>query len=89
MSTDATESLCKSIDGRREELVELARALIAAVPAFSRQGFLIRDSRRIPHMLEQFTIRLLGSDSAHGERERGQQQHASVVQVDEQSALLQ
>jgi succinyl-diaminopimelate desuccinylase len=28
MSTDATESLCKSIDGRREELVELARALI-------------------------------------------------------------
>jgi succinyl-diaminopimelate desuccinylase len=28
MSTDATESLCNSIDGRREELVELARALI-------------------------------------------------------------
>jgi succinyl-diaminopimelate desuccinylase len=28
MSTDATESVCKSIDGRREELVELARALI-------------------------------------------------------------
>jgi succinyl-diaminopimelate desuccinylase len=28
MSTDATESLCKSIDERREELVELTRALI-------------------------------------------------------------
>jgi succinyl-diaminopimelate desuccinylase len=28
MSTDAVEDLCKSIDGRREELVELARALI-------------------------------------------------------------
>jgi succinyl-diaminopimelate desuccinylase len=28
MSTDTTESLCKSIDERREELVELARALI-------------------------------------------------------------